>query len=264
MIIIPYPLAQNKKDNIKVSTDGKEYQSESFMIAQLGLRGLINPLQEAKPFFQFVPIAYGIPAQYSIVSAPEGFKVSSHEGMSVVTTDSLFVRFIAASIFNTLLTIYTKSANDLPTQSEIRNLINKILSKHLSHLLPYVKSYSSITDIKVVDSYGIYTESSKYQIILEGITLKYKNSIGAESWLPFSSLSDGTQRVFYIISEITASFLSFLDEEYLFNNESKVITLEEPELGIHPHQLHLLLNFLREQSEKHQLIITTHSPQVLD
>ncbi|RZK13568.1 MAG: ATP-binding protein, partial [Hymenobacter sp.] len=39
---------------------------------------------------------------------------------------------------------------------------------------------------------------------------------------------------------------------------------EEPELGIHPHQLHLLLNFLREQSEKHQLIITTHSPQVLD
>lgn len=44
----------------------------------------------------------------------------------------------------------------------------------------------------------------------------------------------------------------------------RIIFIEEPELGIHPDQLHKLLQFLREQSEKHQLIITTHSPQVLD
>ena len=44
----------------------------------------------------------------------------------------------------------------------------------------------------------------------------------------------------------------------------KIFLLEEPELGIHPDQLHKLLLFLREQSEKRQIIITTHSPQVLD
>ncbi len=48
------------------------------------------------------------------------------------------------------------------------------------------------------------------------------------------------------------------------NKIDKIILLEEPELGIHPDQLHKLLLFLRQQSEKHQIIITTHSPQVLD
>ena len=44
----------------------------------------------------------------------------------------------------------------------------------------------------------------------------------------------------------------------------KIILLEEPELGIHPHQLYKLLDLIREVSEKHQIILTTHSPQVLD
>jgi predicted ATPase len=42
------------------------------------------------------------------------------------------------------------------------------------------------------------------------------------------------------------------------------VLLEEPELGIHPHQFHLIMNFLKEQSETKQIIISTHSPQSLD
>ena len=45
---------------------------------------------------------------------------------------------------------------------------------------------------------------------------------------------------------------------------NKIILLEEPELGIHPQQLQLLLQLIREVSRKHQVILTTHSPQTLD
>jgi len=48
------------------------------------------------------------------------------------------------------------------------------------------------------------------------------------------------------------------------NNELPIILLEEPELGIHPHQLHQLMQFIKEQSREKQIILTTHSPQVLD
>ena len=51
----------------------------------------------------------------------------------------------------------------------------------------------------------------------------------------------------------------------LINSDDRMIALlEEPELGIHPHQLHLLMQFIKEQSRHKQIIITTHSPQVLD
>ena len=40
--------------------------------------------------------------------------------------------------------------------------------------------------------------------------------------------------------------------------------MEEPELGVHPHQLTLLMNFLKAQSLEKQIIISTHSPQVLN
>ena len=70
-------------------------------------------------------------------------------------------------------------------------------------------------------------------------------------WLPWSYLSDGTKRLFYIITECISI-------------ENGIILVEEPELGIHPHQLFKLMDFLKEQSRTKQVIITTHSPMVLD
>ena len=72
--------------------------------------------------------------------------------------------------------------------------------------------------------------------------------------------------MFYIISEVVS-------EDYFFfrysnfgeaNSNSRIILIEEPELGIHPHQLHKLMLFLKEQSRTKQIIITTHSPEVLN
>jgi predicted ATPase len=90
-----------------------------------------------------------------------------------------------------------------------------------------------------------------------------------ESLQPFENLSDGTKRILLLVAETLNAAPSTivgkpdLAEPY-FSFNSNVLAIEEPELGIHPHQLHLLLNFLKEQSKEKQIIITTHAPQVLD
>ena len=127
-----------------------------------------------------------------------------------------------------------------------------------------LRKYTPIEDIKISSNMSIYYNSIQREFIVKGFAFDFKI---LENWLPFHALSSGTQRLFYIISELVtpSSTTEFNKEGALGAPEfDQIILLEEPELGIHPHQLHLLLNFLREQSEKHQIIITTHSPQVLD
>lgn len=69
-------------------------------------------------------------------------------------------------------------------------------------------------------------------------------------WLNWDNLSDGTKRIFWISAVLTYG-------KYL-------ILIEEPELGLHPNQLQKLMQFLKEQSKEKQIIITTHSPEVLN
>jgi AAA15 family ATPase/GTPase len=78
----------------------------------------------------------------------------------------------------------------------------------------------------------------------------YFNFLIENKVLSWQQLSDGTKRMFYIV----AAFFRIAD----------TIFLEEPELGIHPDQLHKLMDFLKEQSKEKQIIITTHSPEVLN
>ena len=131
----------------------------------------------------------------------------------------------------------------------------------LSRLNLYLPLYSPIQAVRLSEQFQIYPNSAKDEIIVKGLVLDYL--IGGD-WLPFSALSDGTKRILYVIGElITAAFAEEGDSiEYFSNN--KIIFLEEPELGIHPDQLQLLLQLIREVSNKHQVIMTTHSPQTLD
>ena len=73
-----------------------------------------------------------------------------------------------------------------------------------------------------------------------------------DEWINWNQLSDGTKRLVYLIGSVT------------YATENTIILIEEPELGIHPHQLSTLMNFLKFQSAEKQIILTTHSPQVLN
>lgn len=50
----------------------------------------------------------------------------------------------------------------------------------------------------------------------------------------------------------------------LQSSSLSVIGLEEPELTVHPGALPLLCDFIREASRNRQVILTTHSPDLLD
>jgi len=125
-----------------------------------------------------------------------------------------------------------------------------------------INSYLPVQKIRINPSFNIYHDESNGQLKIENILLEY---LVNDDWLPFSSLSDGTKRMFSLFADINvregSAVLSKLPS---VANKSKIILLEEPELGIHPHQLEQFMNFLKVASEDAQIIITTHSPQALD
>jgi predicted ATPase len=77
-------------------------------------------------------------------------------------------------------------------------------------------------------------------------------SDGRGKWFEAAQESDGTLRVAGIVTAL-------LQEPAL-----PVIGIEEPELTIHPGALPLVVDYLRQASKRSQVIITTHSPELLD
>ncbi|MDJ0766472.1 MAG: AAA family ATPase [Myxococcota bacterium] len=71
-------------------------------------------------------------------------------------------------------------------------------------------------------------------------------------WFEASQQSDGTLRVAGLLTAL-------LQEPHL-----PVIAIEEPELTVHPGVLPMLYEYLQQASEVSQILITTHSPIILD
>jgi predicted ATPase len=73
-----------------------------------------------------------------------------------------------------------------------------------------------------------------------------------ERWLGAAQESDGTLRV--------AAILTALFQQPPLS----LIGFEEPELAVHPGALPVLFDFLKEASTRSQVLLTTHSPELLD
>ncbi len=136
---------------------------------------------------------------------------------------------------------------------------SKILNLDVkTSFLSVLKSYSpidnlkfDISDVRVVEIEGHYESEEDYvdgYLAVENLKIKFSV---ANQWLTWDMLSDGTKRIFYLLFSV-------------FVSKSTSILLEEPELGIHPDQLYRLMDFLKEQSHEKQIIITTHSPEVMN
>src|SRR5271166_230013 len=70
--------------------------------------------------------------------------------------------------------------------------------------------------------------------------------------IPASRLSDGTLR--------WLSLLAIL----LHPEPPPVVCIEEPELGLHPDMIQPLANLLLQASQRMQLVVTTHSTDLID
>ncbi|HWW42268.1 MAG TPA: AAA family ATPase [Pedobacter sp.] len=118
--------------------------------------------------------------------------------------------------------------------------------KFSEEIIDNLKLFTPIKNLRLNDGFSVYDADKNF--IVDNLRLDFLIN---DTWVPWSYLSDGTKRLFYIVTEIT------------FKKDG-LILIEEPELGIHPHQFHLLMNFLKEQSSDKQIIISTHSPKALD
>ena len=74
-----------------------------------------------------------------------------------------------------------------------------------------------------------------------------------EGWtLNALSMSDGTLRVLGLLAAVYQNFAPTL------------LAIEEPEASIHPGALEVVLDVLRHATRRSQVIVTTHSPEILD
>ncbi|MFA7446558.1 MAG: AAA family ATPase [Flavobacteriaceae bacterium] len=218
-------------------------------------------------------IKHGLPKQYPIIDEPLNIEllnkgISEEFIRSIIDSDSKSSFF--TKIINLLITrdlIDLKFFNKkLKTEKSISKFIedkkadykNEILKKSsfLKDLKKTLKEYSPIEDIRINENFLIEIDNTNEKVNLKNFYIEFYVD---KKWYTFNDLSDGTKRIFYIISEIFT-----LENESIFKVGLNIVMIEEPELGIHPHQLYQLMRFVKEKSKNTQFIITTHSPLSLD
>lgn len=268
-----HPVSQKTVDNrIKLSDLVRQKVSVQTSDGSIGSgTTLFNALYENKSlrfsFADFVGcetilINHGLPNNYTLINSSLDLKVNAFFQVPPVAEN--FSKSILATFSFAVTTAQYRSQEVIPAK-RVEQIWYDSVKSHLENLRHSLITYTPIQGIRPTRISQFYEHSVRDEVAIKGLTFEFKIN---NDWLPFNELSSGTQRLFYILSELTVSpqYLSNELNDFIpiESNFDKVILLEEPELGIHPDQLEKLLLFLRDQSKKHQIIITTHSPQVLD
>jgi predicted ATPase len=103
------------------------------------------------------------------------------------------------------------------------------------------KLTGDITDVRV-------TPAASYLVA----QFRHRAAGKVPKWFDTAQESDGTLRFAGIVSAL------------LQEPPVPVIGVEEPELTVHPGALPLLFDYLKQASKRSQVIVTTHSPELLD
>ncbi|HXP83443.1 MAG TPA: AAA family ATPase [Bryobacteraceae bacterium] len=85
-----------------------------------------------------------------------------------------------------------------------------------------------------------------------GITQLYVREEGVAEAFAAASLSDGTLRLLCLLAAL------------LCPTPPPLVCIEEPEMGMHPDAIRMIADLLVEASSRTQLIVTTHSPALVD
>ncbi|MGG5506229.1 MULTISPECIES: AAA family ATPase [unclassified Myroides] len=246
----------------------------------------INHIDEAHKLSEFLEnhniqlysklIRHGIPKNYPIIETPlnidliingdfsdDFFKLYHSEQI-----DSSFFKKVLFSLINEYIINGEYFNNRLKNKESIDKYIEKvktdykqtILSRlhYIQDLKSVLLSYSPIENIRLNENFLVEIDNQEKNISIKNFYLEFFID---KKWYTFDDLSDGTRRIFYILSELFTVDLNGTNNE---NKKFQVVMIEEPELGIHPHQLLKLMSYIKERSKFIQIIITTHSPLTLD
>lgn len=98
------------------------------------------------------------------------------------------------------------------------------------------------------------TEDIKIEQAASYLVVQFRHSSPNRKpkWFDATQESDGTLRVAGIVTAL------------LQEPPVPVIGIEEPELTVHPGAIPLLYDFLKQASKRSQVLVTTHSPELLD
>ncbi len=247
------------KDEYLIEKESK-FQKENNLDANFFVNEIIKKNKkkiertQLKLFYHSTLIKHGVPENYLFVDKSFSFELSNGEidsNLVELVINQGFPKFTSNLFYSV---IYNFTIKKLKVNlKNIKDTI-QLISEKINLLKIDLQKYSNINDIRLNKSYSIIKNEFNNYYLINNLSLEFKIE---NSWLPFSDLSDGTKRLFYIISEVAI-------HTDINENQLRIILLEEPELGIHPHQLHGLMQFLKEQAEGKQIIISTHSPQVLN
>lgn len=250
-------------DNIPINSKLKLFTGEERNFSDLD--DLKDAIGKESIRFRSLLIRHGYPAEYPLVSKGLGFSVDKNTGLSVELLqmgfkndfphfNKVFVGYIFSELFEPM----GNRKNVVESKELVQSAINSANSV-LEEVRKNLNLYSPIEDIRIANLYSINEVGDKFQV--SNLNLEFKVQ---ENWYSFESLSDGTKRLFYIISELTCVNNRNLHFPFQNEDEIRTVLLEEPELGVHPHQLMSLVKFIKNKSESVQIIVTTHSPIVLD
>jgi predicted ATPase len=134
------------------------------------------------------------------------------------------------------------------------DLPNAFLEENASNLGLILSSFrrNSETKRNLLEALKLFYENiDDFDVLTEGGTVQVffqeNNFI-----IPATRLSDGTLRYLCLLAIL------------LHPNPPPLICIEEPELGLHPDVLPTLCNLLKEAAQKTQVIVTTHSADLVD
>lgn len=188
-------------------------------------------------FLSFNLLKFNIPTEIDAFSKPKSIygtigTYNNVKNLMLNTNNAVLRKIIGVKKFSET---YQFAITDLNFEQDTINILKK---------------YTPIQDVRVefpqrADEIKIFDDEMQISNLLYGF--KTNNN----EWFKWEDLSDGTRRIVWIILNVLTTDIG-------------TILIEEPELGIHPHQLALLMDFIKDQSQHKQIIITTHSPEVLD
>lgn len=219
----------------------------------------LEKLKEKKDFEfpESVFIGHGVPQKYPFLNESISFQIDGNNKFpplgKFIVEDSIspLVHYFALHIsFGIYVRFYGNNNTEPKDSNSLRGIIIESI-KNYEIIEKYLRRYTPINGFRLSQAFSISQNGEEFQVS----NLFFEFEIGG-LWYNFNDLSDGTKRLFHIISNIVISKESGVSK--------KIFLIEEPELGIHPHQYFKLLQFLKQESKNFQILITTHSPQSLN
>ncbi|WP_133271526.1 AAA family ATPase [Hymenobacter radiodurans] len=220
-------------------------------------------------------IKHGYPEEYPFVGQNVNFELKYSDytkylyDYAINRNIPLFSRCLYADFYSAFFVGKSNVSED-SLIDRITNYIEKSKSYLVISLSSIMNTYTSVQEVRI-DSKCSTTVSSDGMKV-EGFRIEFKID---GTWHAFEDLSDGTKRIVYMIMEMSID--NIFRVNYVFNDRyfgarskisekaiSRVVFLEEPELGVHPKQFHSIMKFVERFAETNQIIMSTHAPQALD